>query len=78
MSNTTTIDLMLYLFNETAITETVTVQSEIENNYLIHEQFEELKDTFAFLDSVAILPSQSAVNAIKAYSELTASLQKVS
>lgn len=78
MSNTTTIDLMLYLFNETAITETVTVQSEIENNYLIHEQFEELKNTFACLDKVDILPSQSAVNAIKAYSELTATLQKVS
>ena len=75
MNKTTTNDLIRYLFNETELTDTVIIQHEIDHNYFVNEEFEELKETLQLMDEILIAPSKDSINAIFSYSMLSSQLK---
>lgn len=60
--------LILYLFNETAVSETVSVQHEIENNYFVKEQFDDMVSALQQIDAMMADPSAKTVSNIMEYS----------
>ena len=74
MSQTTTNDLIRYLFNETELTNTVLIQNDIEYNYFVHEEFEELKESLQLIDDLMIAPAPQTIQSIMSYSALTKNL----
>ena len=65
----TTIDLLLYLYNETRMTESVLIQKAIDYDPETEEEFEELKSAVASLDRLLESPSEKSVNRILNYSK---------
>jgi hypothetical protein len=75
MSKTSTTDnLILYYFNETAMAETVLVQNAIDIDVVVRDEYEEIKSTFDILDECIATPRQSSIEAIMNYSKLVANL----
>jgi hypothetical protein len=72
---TTTNDLLLYLYNETKMTESVLIQKAIDNDPETEEEFEELKSAVSFLDSILEPPSPKCLDNILNYSRKTALMQ---
>jgi hypothetical protein len=60
--------LILYLFNETMLTESVIVQQEIDTNYLVNEQYNEMVETLNYVDAMVTAPSSRTVSNILEYS----------
>lgn len=69
MDKISTKKLLLYLFNETEMTDSVEIQHAIDYNYYTGEQFEEMKDTLEHLDSLLVSPDKATIENILAYSK---------
>ena len=68
--NYTTNDLILYLYNETDLTDTVFVQKAIDNDDDIAEEYSQLVAVKQLLDHLPVSPSSASVDSIMAYSKL--------
>lgn len=68
----TTLELLLYLYNETKMTESVLIQKAIDNDPETEEEFEEIKAALSYLDSILLSPSKKSVDNILNYSRATA------
>ena len=64
----TTNDLLLYLFNETQMAETVLTQLAIDFDAATEQEFEEIKAAFALLDSLLESPSEKCISRIMEFS----------
>jgi hypothetical protein len=68
MSKTSTTEkLILYLFNETEMTDSVLVQRTIDYDPEVECEFENLKATLRLLDASLVAPSQKTISNIMAY-----------
>ena len=68
-------DLLLYLYNETKMTESVLIQKAIDFDFETEEEFEDLKAAVSYLDNLLESPSKNCVNNILNYSKKTALMQ---
>jgi hypothetical protein len=68
-------DLLLYLYNETKMTESVLIQKAIDYDCETEEEFEDLKATVKQLDKLLETPSKHCVDNILKYSKVTSLLQ---
>ena len=64
--------LVLYLYNETRLTDTVMVQQSIDTDPEIAEIYHDLITANQLISSQLLSPSEKSVNAILNYSRLTA------
>jgi hypothetical protein len=69
MDKISTKKLLLYLFNETEMTDSVLIQHAIDYNYFIAEEFKEMKDTIDHLDDLLMIPKKSTIENILSYSK---------
>lgn len=77
MNETVTQDqLILYLYNETQLTESVLVQHAIDTNDEVAEEYGDLIAARNLIDQALMRPSADSVNSIIAYAQLTAPLQR--
>ena len=67
--NVTLEKLVLYYYNETELTDSVLVQKAIDTNYFVAEEYQDLKETFSYLDRIAVNPSDETINSILNYSK---------
>ncbi|MBK8847660.1 MAG: hypothetical protein IPO27_14400 [Bacteroidetes bacterium] len=72
---TSTENLIKFHFNETDLYETAEAHLAIDSNYLVNEEYENLKEALSYLNQCFELPSEDSLNSIMAYSALTSSLQ---
>lgn len=68
----TTNDLLLYLYNETEMTESVFIQKAIDYDAETEEEFEQLKTAISFLDKLLEAPSDKSICNILNYSKKSA------
>ena len=68
-------DLLLYLYNETKMTESVLIQQAIDLDFETEEEFEDLKSAVAYFDRLLENPSEKSIQNILIYSKTTALLQ---
>ncbi len=69
--NSTPINLILYLYNETQLTETVLTQQAIDCDEETGEEFRQLVFIKNLLSESTISPRRDVVDFIKCYSQLT-------
>ena len=69
--NTTTINLILYLYNETQLTETVLTQQAIDYDEETAEEFRQLVFVKKLLEGATIAPRRDTIDRIKTYSKQT-------
>lgn len=69
MDETSTKKLLLYLFNETEMTDSVMIQHDIDYNYYVAEEFKNMKESLGYLDEMLVEPSKRSVNQILDYSK---------
>ncbi|MDQ3049569.1 MAG: hypothetical protein M3Q95_01655 [Bacteroidota bacterium] len=73
MSKTSTTEkLVLYLFNETGMTDSVLIQRSIDNDDEVEMEFTNIKRAFRFVDRALVDPSPASVNRILQYASHTA------
>lgn len=68
-------DLLLYLYNETKMTESVLIQKAIDFDAATEEEFEDLKSAVTYLDKLLETPSEKCIKNILKYSKVTSLLQ---
>jgi hypothetical protein len=68
--NYSTNDLILYLYNETDLSDSVFVQHAIDHDEDVKEEFCQLVAVKELLDRLKTYPSHSTVDSIMAYSQL--------
>ncbi len=68
----TTEKLVLYLFNETAMAESVLIQRAIDNDDEVEMEFKNIKRAFRFVDRILVDPSPASVQNILRYASRTA------
>jgi hypothetical protein len=68
MDKISTNKLLLYLFNETEMTDSVVVQHAIDTNYYVAEEFRDITNTLNHLDVLMSEPKKSTIENIMAYS----------
>ena len=69
--NITLNHLVLYLYNETELTDSVTIQHAIDTNYFVKEKYDELIETVSLFDSMKLKPGKNVINNILNYSGKT-------
>lgn len=65
----TTKHLLLYLFNETEMTDSVLIQKKIDNDPLAEAEFKELKSSLRMFADFSAAPSLECLNRILKYSK---------
>jgi len=65
-------NLVLYLYNETAMTESVLIQKSIDSDPVVEEEFECIKKAANLVDKALTSPSAKSIRAILDYSRRTA------
>lgn len=70
LENYTTDDLILYLYNETGMEDSVFIQKSIDKDVEVAEEFSQLVAVKQLIENMACMPRMSSVDAIMAYSEL--------
>lgn len=68
----TTNDLLLYLYNETEMTESVLIQKAIDYDAETEAEFEQLKKAISYLDKLLEAPSDKSISNILNYSKKSA------
>jgi len=63
-SNSTQENLLLYLYNETWMADSVIIQHAIDSDPEIEEEFENLKLVCSLLDGIKISPSSKSIKKI--------------
>jgi hypothetical protein len=66
----TTEKLILYLFNETALTESVLIQKSIDYDVEVEVEFENIKSAMKVIDNAVMNPSETSIRKIMAYASL--------
>lgn len=74
--NITLNHLVLYLYNETEITESVMVQKAIDQDEEIAEEFYSMAAARDLIDHSLMYASKSSIESILSYASLTAPLHK--
>lgn len=69
MDKISTKKLLLYLFNETEMTDSVIIQHAIDCNYYVAEEFKEMTETIDHLDQIMTEPEKSTLSNLLAYSK---------
>ncbi len=78
MNETLTLnDLILYLYNETELTESVMVQKAIDTDDEVEEEFANLVAVKNMIDSSLMKASPRSMETVMAYARLTAPLQRI-
>ena len=78
MSETITLNhLILYLYNETELTDSVLVQHTLDTNEEAAEEYKQLIEARQLIDQTFTSPSTHSITSILAYSQLTAPLQSI-
>lgn len=73
MSKTSTTEkLILYLFNETGMSDSVLIQRHIDNDEEVETEFTNIKRAFRFVDRALVSPSPQSVKNILQYAARTA------
>jgi hypothetical protein len=67
-------DLVLYLYNETELTQSVLVQIAIDTDFEVSETFESLKYAGRLIESSLIAPPSILTESIMNYARITAPL----
>lgn len=67
VQTSTTENLILYLFNETDLSDTVLVQREIDSDEEVEMEFEQIKSALDYLDKALVNPSEKCISGIMAY-----------
>jgi hypothetical protein len=76
MNETLTLnDLILYLYNETELSQTVQIQQAIDNHEEVAETFESLVEARSLVQQSLMHASPVSVQSVLAYATLTAPLQ---
>ncbi len=76
MNETLTLnDLILYLYNETELSQTVQIQQAIDNHEEVAETFESLVEARSLVQQSLMHASPVSVQSVLAYASLTAPLQ---
>lgn len=77
MDETITLDhLVLYLYNETQMTESVLVQQLIDRDEEAAEEYRQLMEARRLIQQDLLAPSKNSIDAVLAYSHMTAPLQR--
>ena len=63
-------DLILYLYNETDLEDSVFIQQEIDNDDETSEEFAQLVSVQQLLDKVTFNPKLSTIDSILSYSTM--------
>jgi hypothetical protein len=72
MSKTSTTEkLVLYLFNETGLTDTVLIQRAIDTDEEVETEFINIKRAFRYLDRALVDPSPRCISNILKYAAAT-------
>jgi len=66
----TTENLILYLFNETAMAESVLIQREIDHDPAVEGEFENIKKAVSLLDKALISPSKECISNLMSYASI--------
>ena len=64
----TTTDLILFAFNETELKDTVFISQSLEKDFFMQAEFEEVKETIDYIDTLSMGPSSASLDAIIKYS----------
>lgn len=76
MNETLTLnDLILYLYNETELSQTVQIQQAIDNHEEVAETYESLVEARSLVQQSLMHASPVSVQSVLAYASLTAPLQ---
>lgn len=76
MNETLTLnDLILYLYNETELSQTVQIQQAIDNREEVAETYESLVEARSLVQQSLMHASPVSVQSVLAYASLTATLQ---
>ena len=73
--NITLNHLILYLYNETALSDSVLVQKAIDHDEEVAEEFQSLIEARDLISKSLLAPSGNSIQSILSYSRLTAPLQ---
>lgn len=57
-------DLILYLYNETEMTDSVLIQRSIDADPVVEQEFDAIKQAAALVDKALTSASESSINAI--------------
>ncbi len=68
----TTEKLILYLFNETGMTDSVLIQKSIDTDLEVETEFDTIKRAFRYVDKALMNPSPKCLSNILEYSARTA------
>ena len=63
-------DLILYLYNETQLDDSVFIQQEIDNDEETSEEFTQLVAVQGLLDKVTFNPRQSTIDSLMVFSKM--------
>lgn len=69
-------DLLLYLYNETGLVESVAVQNAIDHDDEIAEEYAQMVAARALIDETMLSASETSLSSVLAYASLTAPLQR--
>jgi hypothetical protein len=72
IKTSTTENLVLYLFNETGMSDSVLIQRDIDEDPEVEHEFETIKSAMDFVDNALIAPAPHCLTKILAYSAATA------
>lgn len=67
IKTSTTENLILYLFNETGMSDSVLIQREIDTDPEIKNEFDSIKRAVRYIDKALIDPSPECLNKIMRY-----------
>lgn len=67
--------LILYIYNETGITDTVTVQNAIDSDPVVEMEFEGMLAASRLIDNVQMHASGRSIESILSYAQITAALR---
>ena len=72
IKTSTTENLVLYLFNETGMSDAVLIQRDIDEDPEVEHEFETIKSAMDYVDKALIAPDPHCLTKILAYSAATA------
>ena len=61
-------DLILYLYNETGMSDSVCIQRSIDNDPEVEMEFEAIKNAASIVDKALVSASEASIQAILQYS----------
>lgn len=72
IKTSTTENLILYLFNETGMSDSVLIQRDIDTDPEVENEFDSIKRAVRYIDKALMDPSPECLNKIMRYAAQTA------